>query len=85
MWKGRRGMRWAPARLIPGLHARRIVLATFLGDLGAVACRVDPAYVIFDAIASPIAEMRIGSLANEMPSGATASLIALEMAAGLPR
>ena len=37
------------------------------------------------AMASPIAEMRMGSLLKEMPSGATQSLIALEIAAGAPR
>ena len=37
------------------------------------------------AIASPMAEMRIGSASKRMPSGRTASLMALEMAAGAPR
>jgi hypothetical protein len=37
------------------------------------------------AIASPSAAMRIGSLATEIPSGARASLTALEIAAGAPR
>jgi hypothetical protein len=33
-------------------------------------------------MASPIAEIRIGSLLKEIPSGETASLMALEIAAG---
>ena len=37
------------------------------------------------AMASLIAEIRIGSLENEMPQGDTASLRAPEMAAGAPR
>src|SRR5580698_2176119 len=37
------------------------------------------------AMASPMAEIRIGSLSKEIPSGATQSLTAAAMAAGAPR
>src|SRR5262245_46705350 len=40
---------------------------------------------VASAIASPIAELLMGSFENERPSGATASLMALETAAAEPR
>ena len=63
-------------------QARRNEMGVTIDDHVACSCGL-PCWA--SAMASPIAEIRMGSLLKEMPSGETASLMALEIAAGDPR
>lgn len=78
------------------LYLRDVQVSPFCavkGETAPAKCEAQSAALLYGdafdsraaAIASPSAAMRIGSLATDIPSGASASLTALEIAAGAPR